>query len=338
MSNKELIPKISLIIPVYNVEAFLRKCLESVERQTFKDIEVIMVNDGSTDKSIEIMEEFKSKHENFKLINQENMGLSAARNTGLKEAKGEYVAFLDSDDFIADNFLEYLYSLAKRDNSDIVYCNYKIYYPESNIGIAMPFSASSGVYNKEKALKTLILDMNMHYYSWNKLYKRELFENNKIGFYDMFFEDIATTPRVFYFANKISVSSKPLYYYTRRKGSILHTMNVKKVNDYTTALGVVRNFLQKQGEFEKYKRILRIYAIRVALVNLYSIFDMHLRGLNFRGFFTNIKYSNNSIRYFVSDKFVACDKVIMPYKIKEPRKSKKADKLGSKLEEGYERD
>ena len=120
-------PKISLIIPVYNVQEYIEKALQSVVNQTFKDFEVIIVNDGSKDQSVEIVKKFIRKYDNFRLINQENQGLSGARNTGLKEAKGEYIAFIDSDDFIENNFLEELYNLAVDNDADISYCNCKIY-------------------------------------------------------------------------------------------------------------------------------------------------------------------------------------------------------------------
>ena len=105
-------PKISLIIPVFNTEKFLKKALESVEKQTFKYFETIIVNDGSTDKSAEIIENFAKKNKNVTVINQSNQGLSAARNTGIKNARGEYIAFLDSDDFLMPTFLSSLYRLA----------------------------------------------------------------------------------------------------------------------------------------------------------------------------------------------------------------------------------
>lgn len=317
--NKK-IPKISLIIPVYNVQEYIEKALQSVANQTFKDFEVIIVNDGSKDQSVEIAKKFINKYDNFKLINQENQGLSAARNTGLREAKGEYIAFIDSDDFIESNFLEELYHLSVDNDADISYCNYKIYYPKMNWSLYMPFASRSKVYSKQKALKTLILDVTLHYYAWNKLYKRTLFTDNNIEFPDMFFEDIATTPRLLYFANKCAVSSKGLYHYTRRKGSILSTMNVKKVNDYTTSLGIIRNFIDKQGEYDKYKTILKIYGLRVMLVNYYSIFDMHFREMNFNGMATNIKRSNESIKYFVGENYKTVDDVVvkMPYEIQVP--------------------
>ena len=105
-------PRLSIIVPIYNVEKYLPRCIESILNQTFKDFELILVNDGSTDSSYEILKEYENKYDNFRVINQKNGGLSAAKNAGIKIAKGEYIAFLDSDDYLDKNFLETLYNMA----------------------------------------------------------------------------------------------------------------------------------------------------------------------------------------------------------------------------------
>ena len=318
-------PVISLIIPVYNVQDYLRKALCSVMAQTFEDFEAIIINDGSTDKSQEIIEEFLKKDARFQLVNQENAGLSAARNTGLKKAQGEYVAFLDSDDFLKEDYLETLYQTAVKNDADIVYCNYEFYYPKINRSFFMPCTSRRAVYSKTKALRKLIMDITLHFYSWNKLCKRSLFSENDVWFYDMFFEDISTSPRLFYFANKVAVLRKSLYYYTKRKGSILSTMDVKKINDYTKAMGMIRHFLEQQNDYQAYRASFRIYAYRVALVNYYSIFQMHFRERNFRGMRQNFKRSNKSIRYFISDKYkLTADSALTPYPIELPPKRSRA--------------
>ena len=123
---------ISLVMPVYNVEKYLKRALESVQTQTFKNFELIIVNDGSTDGSKAIAESFCEKNENFILINQENQGPSVARNTGLKVCKGDYIGFMDSDDYLEPEFLESLYTAATENDADIACCNFNLYYPEEN--------------------------------------------------------------------------------------------------------------------------------------------------------------------------------------------------------------
>ena len=181
-------PAISLIIPVYNVEKFLVKALESVKNQTFQDFEVIIVDDGSTDKSIAISEKYCNENPNFRLIKQENKGPGAARNAAIKISKGEYIAFMDSDDYLEPNFLECLYNAAIENDADIVCCNFNMYYPDKKLKIYMPFNSLPGVYSKTKALRKLILDMGIHYFVWNKLSRRKIFFENNLEFDEMYFE------------------------------------------------------------------------------------------------------------------------------------------------------
>ena len=118
-------PKVSVIVPFYNVEGYIEKCLETLVNQTLKEIEIILVNDGSTDRSIEIVKKFiKEYPEKIVYLEKENGGLSDARNFGLKHAKGEYIAFVDSDDYIEIDMYENMYNLAEKENSDMVECNF----------------------------------------------------------------------------------------------------------------------------------------------------------------------------------------------------------------------
>lgn len=316
MSN----PAISLVMPVYNVENFLSKALTSVENQTFKDFEMIIVDDGSSDKSYEIAEEFCIKNPNFKLIKQENSGPAAARNTGVMHCKGEYIAFMDSDDYLEKNFLEELYKLAKKTGADITCCNFNMYFPNKKLKIYMPFNSLPGVYTKSKALRKLILDVSVHYFIWNKLYKRELFMERNIKFDDMYFEDISTSPRLFYFAKTVAFTSKALYNYTMRENSILHSINAKKVNDYIKALGIIKSFLEENNDYEKYSGHVWIYAQRVKFVVYYYIINLHLKALNFKGFGKNISCAMKSINYFTDKKISGnIENIDVPYEVKDPQ-------------------
>lgn len=316
MSN----PAISLVMPVYNVENFLNKALTSVENQTFKDFEMIIVDDGSSDKSYEIAEEFCSRNPNFKLIKQKNSGPAAARNTGVTHCKGEYIAFMDSDDYLEKNFLEELYNLAKKTGADITCCNFNMYYPNKNLKIYMPFNSLPGVYTKSKALRKLILDISVHYFIWNKLYKKELFLERNIKFDNMYFEDISTSPRLFYFAKTVAFTSKALYNYTMRENSILHSINAKKVNDYIKALGIIKSFLEKNNDYEKYSGHVWIYAQRVKFVVYYYIINLHLKALNFKGFGKNISCAMKSINYFTDKKISGnIENIDVPYEVKDPQ-------------------
>lgn len=297
------VPAISLIIPVYNVEKYLVKALESVENQTFKNFETIIVDDGSTDNSVEIAEKFCRKNKNFILIKQENQGPAAARNTALSLCKGDYIGFMDSDDYLEPQYLELLYNAAVENDADISCCNFNFYYPEKDLKIYMPFTSIPGVYSKTKALKKLILDIGTHYFMWNKLAKRELFFENNFKFDKMYFEDIAASPKLFYYANKIVILGKALYNYTSRDTSILHSIDIKKISDYIKSLGAIRNFLENKKAYKDYRKHLWIYAQKLKLVSYYYILMLHAKAMNFSEFLENISSARKSIDYFVGDLF-----------------------------------
>ena len=312
-------PKISLIIPVYNTENFLEKALASVKKQTFKDFETIIVNDGSTDKSSSIIENFANSHENVVIINQENKGLSETRNTGIKKARGEYIAFLDSDDFLSPLFLSKLYKLATKNNADIACCNYNLYYDNSGFNIYMPFTSKTKVYSKKQAIGKLISDITLHHYAWNKLYKRSLFVENGIWFPSMYYEDVATTHRLFWRANKVAVTSKSLYYYRRHSSSMIASMTDKKINDFIKSLGIIRHFLEDKGVYKYYKKRFVLYAYRIKIQVFYCIFREHLAKSNFKGFLLNLKRSNCSINMFKSSHYRGVgDNIILPSYVKIP--------------------
>ena len=167
--------KVSIIVPVYNVEKYIRRCLDSLVNQTIDDYEVIFVNDGSPDNSKDIILEYMEKYPDIiKLYDKENGGQGSARNLGIKKATGEYLGFVDSDDFVNLEMFKKMYDLAKQKKSDIVACSYKIYYENSN---------TFEDYNLKMNNETIIEDYIMEQPAiWNKLIKRELIIDNKLFF------------------------------------------------------------------------------------------------------------------------------------------------------------
>ena len=265
--------KVSLIIPVYNVEKYLRKCLNCAINQTLKDIEIIVVNDGSTDLSPEIINEFKNKHKNFIVVNQENMGLSAARNIGIKIAKGEYIAFADSDDYFDENFLYFMYAAVKKSNSDIAVCGF--YTVKEN---KQKFKHKKQKHHKYKvisskiALKQLFKDIKIHNYAWNKIYRRELFISNDI-FYPVAqtYEDLATTYRLFFKSKKIVILKDKLYYYLQRKDSITKKFKEKNAQDILKSLYNIKIFLNENDAFKVYKNEFIFLCLKnMAYINIMS--------------------------------------------------------------------
>ncbi len=244
--------KLSIIIPVYNVEPYLRECLESVLQQSFADWEAICVNDGSTDNSATILEEYGHKDDRFKIVNQPNGGLSAARNTGLKAATGEYVLFLDSDDWLEGNALE-IVSGSLTDEDLLCFSGRRFFEKESQYHDAdqlQPRSYATGMdYYNENALSVrdfafvcVVL----------RAYKREFLVGHHLWFKEgIFHEDNLFTPLACYYAEKVKVINDCLYDYRVRANSITTTGNVKRLRDLLgTANTLAAFFLPKQG-FDK---------------------------------------------------------------------------------------
>ena len=207
---------ISIIVPVYNVESYLKECLESIRQQTFTDIEVILVNDGSTDSSKEICERFCQADSRFRLINQENKGLSAARNRGVKESVGEYIMFVDSDDVINTKVLEVLLPYMKTD-VDIVECRMTRKKEEFFLN-----KTSTIVFegNSKEAILNCIAFKEVKYCAFTKLYRREIV--GKIPFLEGYiYEDIFTGINYLKHIRKIVVVDYIGYYYRVRPNSIM---------------------------------------------------------------------------------------------------------------------
>ena len=317
------IPTISLIVPVYNSENYLRCALESVINQTFKDFEVIIINDGSTDSSPEIIKEFSNKYDNFYVINQENQGQGLARNAGIKVARGEYIAFLDSDDYLAPNFFEVLYKMITKNNADIAYCNYYVYFPNVNFKLYMPFTARSGVYLSEKALGKLIFDVTLHHFPWNKLYKRSLFIENNVEFYDMYYEDVATCPQLFFYAKTVVVTTKSLYYYRRHSDSIISSMDDEKINDFIKSLAIIRNFLEEQKIYKRYRVRFKVYSMRIKLQVYFCILHEHIVYNDYTGISKNFKSASTSINLFMNDRYKKVNSpLVLPFYVKTPKKKR----------------
>ena len=201
-------PKVSVIVPFYNVEGYIEKCLETLVSQTLEDIEIILVNDGSKDNSIEIVNKFlKMYPEKLVYLEKENGGLSDARNYAINYAKGEYIAFLDSDDYIEKDMYEEMYELAKKENSDMVECNFYWEYPnkiKEDIGVT---------YNGKNEMLEKIRVV-----AWNKLIKREILKQSKVIFPKGYrYEDVEFTYKLIPYIETVSFLKKPCVHYIQRQ-------------------------------------------------------------------------------------------------------------------------
>jgi len=221
---------VSIIVPIYKVENYLEKCLESIITQTYKNLQIILIDDGSPDGCGKICDEYAIKDPRIIVIHQKNKGLSAARNVGFEKVQGKYIGFVDSDDYIAEDMYESLVDAIEKYNTDISMCSY--YKVENNIVAKAEYpEIKDRVYSKNEALKELLLDHKIQNYVWNKLYKRDLFAN--IKFPDgKEFEDIATIFYVFERINSIVKISQTKYFYVMRPESIVNDLTRKTINNY----------------------------------------------------------------------------------------------------------
>ena len=179
---------VSVIIPIYNVEKYLKKCIESVINQTFSDLEIILVNDGSTDNCKEICEDYKSKDNRIKFIHKSNGGLSSARNAGIQVATGDYYTFIDSDDYIMSDMIEQLVYMAQLTDADISLCCKT----NQENGFEEGINKKIEIFTKEEALKCILTEKKILTSAWGKLYKRKLF--NEVRYPDgKIYEDLGTT-------------------------------------------------------------------------------------------------------------------------------------------------
>ncbi|MCB2293951.1 glycosyltransferase [Clostridium algoriphilum] len=262
--------KVSLIIPVYNVEDYIEKCLRSVLSQTLKDIEIIIVNDGSTDQSMKIVGSFEDEHSNIHIINKKNGGLSSARNRGLKVASGKYVAFIDSDDYIDETMLQQLYNSAEANNLDIVSCDLtKVDLSGKVLGIEKNTLKYDHTYDKHEVIGEYLLN-NIPSYAWNKLYKKELFDKYEITYPEgRLYEDIKPTFELLSKAVKVGFIDKPLYFYVQRGGAITKVPSFKAGFDIIKTIDDIKSSLEESKLYYKYEEVFQNFSLKyVFLANV----------------------------------------------------------------------
>lgn len=320
-------PKISVIVPVYKVEKYLRRCLKSIQDQSFRDFEVLVINDDSPDRSIWIAKEFAKNDKRFRVFSKPNGGLSDARNFALDRVRGEYVSFVDGDDHIHKDFLKIMYGLCRDNHADMAYCKFWYSYFNTGLIFPRPSGAKSGVMSREKAVKELIRDRMFQSYAWNKLYKTELFSKYDIRYPYMYFEDIATSVRLLHRSNKLAVTSRRLYYYEKRFGSIVGTMNIDKVHDYWRSVMAERNYFQSIGELDVYKEALMRAIKKVYLINIYSIVRQHIIHFDYKKLKYNLDANRSIFEYNSSDKFKTTEGIPeIPLKLFQPGRAPKKKK------------
>lgn len=248
--------KVSIIVPFYNVEKYIEKCLTSLVNQTLEEIEIILVNDGSKDNSIKVAKDFEQKYPaKIRYYEKPNGGLGDARNFGIKFAKGEYIAFLDSDDYVEPTMYEEMYEMAIKEKSDMVECDFWWEYPNKK-------KDDRGVEYKNQndmLLKARVV-------AWNKLIKKDIYVKHPEARFavGLRYEDVEGFYKILPYINKVSFIRKPFIHYVQRNNSISNTQN-KKNEEMFIVLDNVLNYYKEKNIYEKFEKELEYTYTRYLL-------------------------------------------------------------------------
>lgn len=299
-------PKISVIIPVYNASSYIKKCLDSLVKQTLSDIEIIIVNDGSVDNTEKIINNYLKKHNNIIYIYKENGGQSSARNLGLKKAKGKFISFIDGDDYIEEDMLEKLYNKAEEYKLDICICDIKYVY-DDHIEKQILFKENKKIISPKEYMLT-------NPCPWNKIYKRTLLTKNNFAFPEgIIYEDFSMIPRLALWTDKIGYVNECLYNYIIHENS---TMNINaynsKINSIFKACDELYNYFLENDKIEEYYEELEHLYIH------HLLYNAGLRFYSFKRYEELKKISNIMKEKFPNwkksncyKKFNSKDKIIM---------------------------
>lgn len=295
--------RLSVIIPCYNVQEYLSKCIDSVIDNDLDDIEVILVNDGSKDDTLKIIKEYKKKYKDIiKIVDQENQGLSMARNAGIEVSTGEYITFLDSDDYVDSKMYSTMLDKAYESNFDLVVCGVKMLYSDHELNV------NSGVVkdcNSKEEVKEVMY--NFYPAACNKLYKREVIGDLRFK-KGVWFEDVEFMYRLLPHVKSIGIVNEYYYYYLQREGSITYVYN-SKLYDFLYNLDGVVEYYKDNGFYEEYKEELEYTYVRY----LYATFIKRLAKMKDKkefkkGVNTVIEAVNNKFPQYKKNKYLSYSK------------------------------
>ena len=277
-------PLVSIIIPVYNVEAYLEEALDSVINQTYNKLEILVIDDGSSDRSGIICDQYASRDERICVIHQENKGLSAARNAGLDRMTGELCAFLDPDDAYDNTYIEKLLAVMLREDVELVVCKYTTHQTELKMRRgceqALPLGISGDI-DRVQSLRALA-DGTINASVWNKLYRKELWQEIRYpeGYV---YEDLDTTFRIFNICRMIHVLDEPLYLYRKRQGSITSDPSMKSLHDRCVACLHFASFIESNTPEVFSPSHLRKWRHHLSLTSMIVCYITYAEGKNCKG-------------------------------------------------------
>ncbi len=259
--------EVSVIVPVYNTERYLRRCLESLVRQTLKELELILVDDGSTDGSGRILQEYEEKYgDRIRVFRKENGGQASARNLGIRKSRGSYIAFVDSDDCVAPEMFETMYQAAKEEQCDLVECQYRYLCEE---GSRLKEYRTRGRIRQYKDQREMFIDTQSS--PCNKLYRREVLLQEGVDFPEGFiYEDTAFYIKTIPFVHKERYLDQPFYHYFLRSSSTMNGNRSRRVGDIFPVLEDILTFYQRNAFFERFQKELEYFCVKILLCSSLS--------------------------------------------------------------------
>lgn len=242
-------PQISVIVPIYKIERYLRQCIDSILAQTFTDFELLLIDDGSPDGCPAICDEYAEKDARIRVFHKQNGGVTSARNKGLDNAKGNWIIYIDGDDWIEPTYVEELYNAAINNEADIAICAFRFVYEDGSSVIEHPTR-----WDDDKSVSLNRYISSVWTTAWGSIHKSSLYHNNGVRSPQniTYCEDFHLMARLCYFADKVITIDSPLYNYRQQLSSIMHSLNDKTWRDELTAYKEIIDFFRNQGELEKY--------------------------------------------------------------------------------------
>ena len=258
-------PLISIIIPCFNAEKTLEKCLKSVVQQSYANLEIIIIDDGSTDETSLIYNKFQSNDERILVLKQQNSGVSKARNTGVKAATGDYICFVDSDDWAELNYCSELYSLLVGENADISIVEASYEDENGNVLCSKPISDEK-IFDGNRALVLLLEDQEIQSHPWGKLFKADLLKNVHFPENLKCFEDYSTLFKIFNKAVKVVKSNEKLYHYIQREDSLSHNLSPETAYQFFLAIMEVFEFWRNSAKVGDRNKIIKNIVRKLLMV------------------------------------------------------------------------
>lgn len=271
---------VSIIVPIYNVEKYLEKCIESIIKQSYKNLEIILVNDGSTDKSKEICNRYKNQDKRILLINKKNNGVSAARNAGLDIAKGKYIAFVDSDDYLESHMIESMLRNINTTCCDMAICGYNIIFEDGKNKVSDNNNITTILKSKE-VIELIFRTNKINGFLWNKIFKREILEKFRLDESLDICEDLCLICEILRKDLSICYSSEPLYNYRNTNSSA--TMSIDKIfmkNGHLKYDLIYKDIIRTFQEDDEIIKIIKIRNVKTIMESYYLVLKKRYRDTN----------------------------------------------------------